>query len=200
MEIRLGRKVAFAAVSLCLMSQTGWADEEPGTEEVTEPNWIPSINVGFDIYEYEVDTAIVDRATVPADPGTSPGSALLVDVDVNCPGAGGAFEEILALDKTTWGWTTPVEYELRQGDLLTVSTYPGATSADSGNFFNSVPLPTSAQGFYYLVREVGPFCNDVGTWGSNECVLSDAAAKWYPAPGTVPGTGDPTCDRDVDIP
>ncbi len=68
MEIRLGRKVALAAVSLCLMGQTAWADDEPDAERVAEPNWIPSINVGFDIFEYEIDSTIIDNATIPLTP------------------------------------------------------------------------------------------------------------------------------------
>jgi hypothetical protein len=72
MEIRLGRKVALAAVSLCLMGQTVWADDEPDAEQVQEPNWIPSINVGFDIFEYDVDAFIKDDATIPLVEGESP--------------------------------------------------------------------------------------------------------------------------------
>ena len=53
MEIRLGRKVALVALSLCLIGQTSWAEGAPKDEALPEPNWIPSIDVGFDIFEYD---------------------------------------------------------------------------------------------------------------------------------------------------
>jgi hypothetical protein len=113
-----------------------------------------------------------------SDPGTSPDAAKTVDVDVHCPGAGSEFETILAQDAVTWVWTTPVSFELLQGDLGGVSTYSGMISTGAGTFFNAAAVPAGGAGTYYIVRRVGPFCNDIGSWCS----------------------GDPTCSRDVDIP
>ena len=125
-----------------------------------------------------------------------------VDVDVTCPTSGspllGDFQTILAQDKTTWGWTTGVGFELLQGDLGGVSTYVGTTSTGAGTSFGDATVPQPGGGQYYITRELGSFCNEVGSWGANECVLDDAAAKWWPAPGS--GGVDPTCDRDADIP
>jgi len=60
MEIRLDRKVALVAVFLCLIGQTGWAEVEEGAERVPEPNWIPSFDIGFDVFKYETDASVVD--------------------------------------------------------------------------------------------------------------------------------------------
>ena len=75
MEVRLDRKVALVAVSLCLMGQTSRAEGDPGAEAVPEPNWIPSIDIGFDFFKYETDATITDHvcANVTCDPQTSPG-------------------------------------------------------------------------------------------------------------------------------
>jgi hypothetical protein len=131
-----------------------------------------------------------------SDPDTSPDAARTVDVDVDCPSSGatllGDFETILAQgDKTTWVWATSTSFELLQGDLSGVSTYGGVISAGSGTSFNDGTLPPGGGGTYYIVRELGVFCNEFGSWGANECVLGDTAASWFPGP---------TCDRDQDIP
>jgi len=65
MEIRLDRKVALVAVSLCLMGQTGWAEEGTGAGALPEPRWIPSIELGFDLFKYETTSTVVEVATDP---------------------------------------------------------------------------------------------------------------------------------------
>jgi hypothetical protein len=130
-----------------------------------------------------------------SDPGNSPLAARIVDVNVDCPTSDtpllGSFETILAADKTTFSWTTASSFQLRQGALADVSFYGGASSTGAGNSFAAAAVPGSGSGIYYVVRELGQFCNEVGSWSATECTLSAAAASWYPAP---------TCDRDVDIP
>ena len=66
MEIRLDRYVALVAVFLCLVGQTSRAEVDPAAEAVPEPNWIPSIDIGFDIFEYETTATVTDNI------GTSP--------------------------------------------------------------------------------------------------------------------------------
>ena len=75
MEIRLDRKVALVAVSLCLIGQTSWAEVEEGAKSAPEPNWIPSIDIGFDIFEYDTDATVVDHVcgNVMCDPNIRPG-------------------------------------------------------------------------------------------------------------------------------
>jgi len=96
-------------------------------------------------------------------------SAAIVDVDVGCPSSGnlgGVFPVIRASDKTTWTWTPAKSYLLWQGDLDLVGSYAGSQSAGSGSSFTHVPQPPSAAGYYYVVREVGQYCNDQGLWTS----------------------------------
>jgi hypothetical protein len=96
------------------------------------------------------------------------GSAV-VDVDVDCPASGnlGAiFPVITAADKTTWSWTPAKTYLLWQGDLDLVSSYTGSGSTGAGTSFTHVPTPAAGFGYYYLVRELGEFCNDNGLWTS----------------------------------
>ena len=130
-----------------------------------------------------------------SDPDTSPDAAKTVDVDVDCPSSGnallGEFETILAQDKTTWFWTTPVAFERLQGGLSGVNSYAGSNSTGAGVAFDDGTLPASGSGRYYLVRELGSFCNEFGSWAAGECVTPDTAAPWYPSP---------VCDRDQDIP
>ena len=107
-----------------------------------------------------------------SDPGTSPDAARTVDVDVDCPSSGtpllGEFETILAQgDKTTWAWATSVPFELRQGDLSGVSTYSGTSSTGAGTSFSDGTVPAGGAGTYYLVRELGEFCNEFGSWGAD---------------------------------
>jgi len=140
-----------------------------------------------------------------SDPGTSPNAARTVDVNVDCPTSGspllGEFETILAQgDKTTWGWATSASFELLQGDLAGASTYTGARSTATGNSFNDATLPQPGGGRYYIVRELGTLCNEVGSWSTNEdgnviasdeCEVGSQAAPWYPPQ---------TCERNQDIP
>ena len=105
-------------------------------------------------------------------PGASPDAARTVDVDVACPSSGtpllGEFETILAQgDKTTWAWTTSASFELLQGDLSGVGTYAGTISTGTGTSFSDGTLPASGAGTYYIVRELGEFCNEFGSWGSD---------------------------------
>jgi hypothetical protein len=96
------------------------------------------------------------------------GSAL-VDVDVDCPSSGNLgeiFPTITAADKTTWTWTPAKSYSLWQGDLALVSSYAGYESAGSGTSFTHLPAPPPGSAYYYLVREVGEYCNDNGPWTS----------------------------------
>lgn len=95
----------------------------------------------------------------------------MVDVDVDCPTAGGVGEPfpetILAqASKTEFAWTTTLEFELYSGDLGDVGSYVGATASGSGSSFPATASPSSGQGFYYVVREAGEFCNDQGLWTS----------------------------------
>jgi hypothetical protein len=96
------------------------------------------------------------------------GSAL-VDVDVTCPSSGNLgeiFPTIIATDKVTWTWTPAKSYLLWQGDLHLVSSYAGSDSTGAGSSFTHLPTPASGGGYYYLVRELGEFCNDNGPWTS----------------------------------
>jgi hypothetical protein len=96
------------------------------------------------------------------------GSAV-VDVDVACPSSGNLgeiFPTITAADKTTWTWTPAKTYLLWQGDLVLVSSYAGSDSHGTGTSFTHVPTPTVGFGYYYLVRELGEYCNDNGPWTS----------------------------------
>jgi hypothetical protein len=92
-----------------------------------------------------------------------------VDVDVECPASGnlgGIFPTIIAVDKTTWAWTPAKTYLLWQGDLYLVSSYAGSDSTGSGTSFSHLPTPAAGSGYYYLVRELGEYCNDSGPWTS----------------------------------
>jgi hypothetical protein len=92
-----------------------------------------------------------------------------VDVNVDCPTTGNLgeiFPTIIAADKTTWTWTPATTYSLWQGDLQLVSSYGGSDSTGSGTSFTHLPTPPAGFGYYYLVRELGEFCNDNGPWTS----------------------------------
>jgi hypothetical protein len=93
-----------------------------------------------------------------------------VDVNVDCPASGnlgGIFPTIVASTKTTWAWTPSKDYVVWQGDVTVVSTYGGAeTFFGTGDSFTDPATPALGSGEYYLVREVGEFCNDDGVWSS----------------------------------
>jgi hypothetical protein len=96
----------------------------------------------------------------------------VVDVNVNCPSTGnvslGVFPVIQATSKNpltgsaTWGWTPSKSYLLHVGNLPVTPAYAGTQTAGSGTSFTHAPVGN----FYYLVREVGPFCNASGLWTS----------------------------------
>ena len=84
------------------------------------------------------------------------------------------------------GWSTARGFQLLQGTLAGVGTYSGTSSSASGSSFSDgVPLPGgTVNGKYYVVRELGDFCNEIGSWssgGNGECA------------------GTATCNRDDDI-
>jgi hypothetical protein len=97
------------------------------------------------------------------------GDSVTVDVDVECPSSGnlaGIFPTITATDKTTWTWTPAKSYLLWQGDLALVSSYSGNGSAGSGTSFTHLSAPPPGSAYYYLVRELGEYCNNNGPWTS----------------------------------
>ena len=64
--------------------------------------------------------------------------------------------------------------DVDRGDLITLrsgGTFTGSVDsclADNANT-NSIAdatTPTTGGGLYYLVRAVGPHCNEVGSWGT----------------------------------
>ena len=107
------------------------------------------------------------------------GSAV-VDVSVACPSSetlGQPFPEtILAPTKSSFSWTTPLEFDLFGGALADVSVYVGSLTSGSGSTFSSGPDPLPGQGVYFVVRETGQFCNDRGLWttgGTGESPLRE---------------------------
>jgi hypothetical protein len=94
----------------------------------------------------------------------------VVNVDVACPSSGalaGPFPEtVLAASKTAFGWTTALDYDLFTGELSGVGGYAGMLSSGSGSAFPAAATPSPGQGFYYVVRRAGEFCNDTGLWTS----------------------------------
>ena len=46
------------------------SEPEVVSEEVSEPSWIPSIDVGFEVFDYNVDTTVQNLANPPAWEGT----------------------------------------------------------------------------------------------------------------------------------
>jgi hypothetical protein len=122
------------------------------------------------------DTACADQTTI--------------DVTVVCPTGNtpllGVFPEtVVASSGTTWSWSVTRGYDLLQGPLNGVFNYVGTRSTGTGTSFTdagSLPGGT-VNGKYYVVRELGGFCNEIGSWttgGAGECA------------GGV-------CDRDTDI-
>ena len=80
--------------------------------------------------------------------------------------------------KIEFGWTTPLDYELYSGDLGDIGIYSGILASGSGSSFPATSVPSGGQGFYYVVREPGAFCNDVGLWtsgGAGESPLRENA-------------------------
>jgi hypothetical protein len=114
-----------------------------------------------------------------------------IDVTVACPTGNtpllGVFPEtIQATSGSTWGWSIARGFQLLQGTLAGVGTYSGTYSSGSGSSFtDGAPLPGgTVNGKYYVVRELGDFCNEIGSWssgGNGECA------------------GTATCNRDDDI-
>jgi hypothetical protein len=93
----------------------------------------------------------------------------VVDVGVGCPSSGnlgGIFPTIIAIDKTTWTWAPAKSYLLWQGDLDLVSSYAGNDSPGAGTSFTHLPTPAVGNGYCYLVRESGEYCNENGPWTS----------------------------------
>jgi hypothetical protein len=100
---------------------------------------------------------------------TDCGSSAVVDVDVACPSSGNlgeVFPAIAASTPTTWSWSPAKEYMLHKGDLPVTGAYAGAQTEASGTSFSDATQPISGGGFYYLLREVGQYCNDQGLWSS----------------------------------
>ena len=46
------------------------ADDDRKEQEVSEPNWIPSMEVGFEVFSYDVDTTILNLVNAPSWSGT----------------------------------------------------------------------------------------------------------------------------------
>jgi hypothetical protein len=102
---------------------------------------------------------------------TSCQGSVIVDVDVQCPTSGTLGvpfpETISAQTKTLFSWATPLDYDLFAGDLGAVSVYAGNLSSGAGNSFTAGATPASSgEGFFFVVREAGEFCNDTGLWTS----------------------------------
>jgi hypothetical protein len=94
-----------------------------------------------------------------------------VDVDVGCPASGNLnlpfSETILAgSSKVAFTWTAPLDFDLFSGDLDAVDSYAGDLSTGSGDSFPATAVPATGEGFYYVMRGAGEFCNDVGLWTS----------------------------------
>jgi len=64
LSIRSGGIVLVALSFIGIPAQADEIEPEPvvtsGDEEIPEPNWIPSIEIGFDAYSYDVDTTIIN--------------------------------------------------------------------------------------------------------------------------------------------
>jgi hypothetical protein len=96
----------------------------------------------------------------------------VVDVDVGCPASGNLnlpfAETILAgANKLDFAWTTPLDFDLFSGDLDAVSSYAGDLSSGSGSSFPVTAVPPIREGYYYVVRRSGEYCNEVGLWTSS---------------------------------
>ena len=63
---RAGATLLTLCLTLCPMGQTAWAE---GDRESAEPRWIPSINLGFDAFEYNADSAVENHINPPANDG-----------------------------------------------------------------------------------------------------------------------------------
>jgi hypothetical protein len=97
------------------------------------------------------------------------GATAVVDVDVACPSSGnlgGVFPVIGASTGTTWSWSPAKDYMLHKGDLPVTGAYAGTQAEGSGTSFTDVAPPAPGSGFYYVVREIGEYCNDQGRWSS----------------------------------
>jgi hypothetical protein len=106
----------------------------------------------------------------PVDPGGVIGGS--------CGGAGcGLVLASSGTAKNTFQWTTSTRREVFRGPISGVSTYTGSIvafgPAQPNTSFVDAAVPSSGQGFYYLVREAGDFlhqdveadfCNERGYW------------------------------------
>ena len=96
--------------------------------------------------------------------------SVVVNVDVDCPSSGNlstAFPEtILAQTKILFSWSTPVDFDVFTGDLGAVSAYAGTLASGTGSSFVAGATPDPGTGFYFVVRDAGEFCNDIGLWTS----------------------------------
>ena len=63
-------------------------------------------------------------------------------------------------------------------------------------------MPGSGTGTYYVIRELGAFCNEFGSWSTNvdQNVAETDECEVGPWGQPEGGTPEPTCDRDTDIP
>jgi hypothetical protein len=111
--------------------------------------------------------------------------SVVVDVDVDCPSSGTLgepFPEIIVAEtKTLFSWTTPFDFHLFAGELHAVGAYTGDLSSGTGSSFAAGVTPGSpGDGFYFLVRHAGEFCNDVGQWTSGGPSESPARESTLP--------------------
>jgi hypothetical protein len=109
------------------------------------------------------------RVEVRCSSATDCADSAVVDVDVACPSSGNLgeiFPVIRAQDEVTWSWTPAKSYLLWRGGLALVGSYAGSQTPGTGTSFTDVAQPVSGAGYYYVLREVGDYCNDQGPWTS----------------------------------
>jgi 5-methylthioadenosine/S-adenosylhomocysteine deaminase len=101
--------------------------------------------------------------------------------DLPNPGQGPVVfgESILAVDPSTFGWSTPSDVNFVRGDLAQVASYPVGSSGflPGATSLPDAELPAIGSGYYYLVRPGG----------------SCLAGSWQTRPGAEP-------NRDVLLP
>jgi len=154
---------------------------------------------GTVLREFSEDPVLIDATAAAAQyvvavrcsTDTACGDEATIDVSVVCPTGAtpllGLFPETIeATNGSTWGWTVSRGFDLLQGLLNAVNTYAGTRSTGTGTLFtDSSSLPGgTVNGKYYVVRELGALCNEIGSWsggGGGECADTTS------------------CDRDGDI-